>query len=178
MCPATLFLRQAKKETMADVKHALFSQRPSARKDRPKKVKNGLGWNRLRLTIPPLTTVRIDTGVGGKNLVKGALPLGASIPEVNQPALPNPTGQSGTSLLNPLPGTLPASRLMVLPMMPISPWIDVTMPTEPSWSARTQTAWITLANTNEALALEINLLVWDPLRASPGNAATYTSGEA
>lgn len=163
---------------MADVKQAPFFNPPSTRKTHAQKAKKGLGWNRLRLTIQPLTTLRIDTGVGGQNIVKGALPLGTSLPEVSLPDLPNPTGSGGTSLLVPMPGTLPASRLMVLPMMPINNWIDVTMPTEPYWSSITQTAWITLANTNDSLALEVNLLVWDPLRASPGTAATYTSGES
>jgi hypothetical protein len=67
---------------------------------------------------------------------------------------------------------------MVIPLSPINNWANITMPTEPLWNAVTKTAWITLANTSEFLPMEINFLVCDPLRHSPGRAATYTSGAA
>lgn len=138
----------------------------------------GLGWNRLRLTIQPLTTVAIDTGIGG-NLVEGEPPLGTIPPEFDQPPFSgpftDPTGVVTTTLLVPAPGTLPASRLMVIPLPPISNWTNITIPTEPFFNTATQTAWITLANTNETLPVEINVLVWDPLRRSPGRVDTYAS---
>lgn len=164
---------------MADVKRALFSNSGSTRNRRKaNKRTTGLGWNRIRLTIQALATVSIDTGIGGENLVKKAPPLGISPPETSQQSFPNPTGSSSTLLLTPLPGAVPASRLMVIPLSPINSWSSITMPTEPLWNTTTETAWITLANSNEFLPVEINLLVYDPLRHSPGRADTYTSGAA
>jgi hypothetical protein len=148
------------------------------KKDERNKKTRGLGWNRIRLTIQALSTVSIDTGIGGENFVEDEPPLGISPPELSQPLFTNPTGASGTSLLVPLPGTVPASRLMVIPLSPINSWSSITMPTEPFWNTATRTAWITLANSNELLSMEINVLVCDPLRHSPGRADTYTSKAA
>jgi hypothetical protein len=64
---------------------------------------------------------------------------------------------------------------MVIPLPPISPWTNIAMPTEPFWNTSTQTAWITLVNTNEILSVEINILLWDPLRRRPGRADTYAA---
>ncbi len=138
----------------------------------------GLGWNRIRLTIQPLTTVLIDSGIGG-NLVEGEPPLGTLPPELAQPPFSgpfsDPTGVITTTLLVPPPGTTPASRLMILPLPPTRNWDDITIPTEPFFHTATQTAWFTLTNTHETLPVEINLLAWDPLRSFPGKADTYTS---
>jgi len=138
----------------------------------------GLGWNRIRLTIQPLTTVSIDTRIGG-NLVEGEPPLGIVPPEFNQPPFggpfADPTGVVATTLLVPPPGTTPASRLMVFALPPTSNWKNITIPTEPFFNTATQTAWITLANTSETLPAEINVFVWDPLRRGPGRADTYSS---
>ena len=141
--------------------------------------KGGLGWNHIRLTIQPLTTVSIDTGIGGDNIVPGEPPLGTIPPAFDQPPFSgpftDPTGVVATTLLVPPPGTTPASRLMVIPLPPISNWTNITIPTEPFWNTATLTVWITLANTNELLPVEINILVWDPLRRCPGRADTYSS---
>lgn len=177
-------------ETMADVKMALLggqhsnlgvarnSHKGGGRKKDKKKNKRaaGLGWNRIRLTIQALSTVSIDTAIGGENFVEGAPPLGILPSEASQQSFTNPTGSGSTSLLMPLPGALPASRLMVIPLSPTNNWSSITMPTEPLWNITTRTAWITLANSNELLPVEINLLVYDPLRHGPGKADTYTSG--
>ncbi len=183
---------------MADVKTALVPQHHDERGKRGKRgprgprgprghdadtedcdEKGGFGWNRIRLTIQPLTTVSIDTGIGGQNLVEGEPPLGTIPPEFDQPPFSgpftDPTGVVTTTLLVPAPGTTPASRLMVIPLPPISNWGNITIPTEPFWNTTTLTAWITLANTNEFLPVEINILVWDPLRRCPGRADTYAS---
>lgn len=141
----------------------------------------GLGWNRLRLTIQPLTTVSVDTGIGG-NLVDGEPPLGTVPPAFDQPPFSGPfqgpTGVVVTTLLVPPPGTTPASRLMVFPLPPIGDWMNITLPTEPFFHPATQTAWITLANTSETLPVEVNVFVWDPLRRDPGRADTYTSPDS
>ena len=138
----------------------------------------GLGWNRIRLTIQPLTTVSIDTGIGG-NLVEGEPPLGTVPPEFDRPPfsgpLTDPTGVVATTLLVPPPGTTPASRLMMIPLPPTSNWASIAVPTEPFFNEATRTAWITLANTSQTLPAEINVLAWDPLRSFPGRADTYTS---
>lgn len=138
----------------------------------------GLGWNHIQLTIQPTTTVMIDTGIGG-NLVEGEPPLGTVPPEFDQPPFSgqftNSTGVIVTTLLVPAPGTTPASRLMVVPLPPTKNWDDVAIPTEPFFNPVTETAWITLANTNELLPVTINILVQDPLRSGPGRADTYAS---
>jgi hypothetical protein len=122
--------------------------------------------------------VSIDTGIGGENDVEGEPPLGTEPSGTSLPSFPNPTGEGDTALLVPAAGALPASRLMVIPLAPVSSWTSVTLPTEPFWNTTTETAWITLVNTDPLLAKEVNLLVWDPLRRSPGRADTYTSGAA
>jgi hypothetical protein len=153
---------------MADVKKVLFGGHASGgaprvttkergqKGEKSKRLQTGLGWNRIRLTLQPLTTISIDTGIGCENRIKGAPPLAILLPDTLQPPFTNPTGAGGTSLLVPVPGTLPSSRLMVIPLPPINNW----------------------ANINELLPMEINLLVYDPLKHSPGRADTYTSGAA
>jgi hypothetical protein len=171
---------------MADIKKAVFLE-PSKTSGGPKKGGQkptkgektpALAWNRLRLTIQPLTTVSIDTGIGGENLVAGEPPLGVTPSDTASDPFTSPTGGGTTSQLVPAPGTLPASRLMLIPLLPASNWLSISMPTEPLWNTTTQTAWITLVNTSDLLPLEINLLAWDPLRHSPGKADTYVSGAA
>ena len=138
----------------------------------------GLGWNRIRLTIQPLAMVMIDTGIGG-NLVPGEPPLGTIPPQFDQPPFSgqftNSTGVVVTTLLTPPPGTTPGSRLMISPLPPTKNWDDIAIPTEPFFNPVTETAWFTLSNTNQLLPVEINILVWDPLRRSPGRADTYAS---
>ena len=172
---------------MADIKKAVFCERPQncggsrngPKSEGQKGTKSpALGWNHIRLTIQPLATMSIDTGIGGKNLVEGEPPLGITPPDTASGPFTSPTGGGDTSQLVPAPGTLPASRLMLIPLLPVNNWLSISMPTEPLWNTTTQTAWITLVNTNELLALEINLLAWDPLQHSPGKADTYASGAA
>lgn len=138
----------------------------------------GLGWNRLRLTIQPLTTVSIDSGIGG-NLAEDQPPLGTIPPQFDQPPFSgpftDPTGVVTTTLLVPTPGVTPASRLMIVPLPPIGNWTNIAIPTEPFFNTATQTAWFTLANTHETLPVEINVLMWDPLRRGLGRADTYAS---
>lgn len=141
--------------------------------------KKKLAWRRLRLTIQPLTTVMIDTGVTGKkgkNHLDDQPPLGV-IPEKfdnNLPPFNDPTGVISTVQFVPPPGTKPASRAEVIPLPPIANWVNIDMPTEPFWNPKTKTVWITLSNTNQLLPTEINVLVLDPAELGPGKADTYT----
>lgn len=169
---------------MADIKKSPFLEPSKIKKGGQKAAKGAktpaLAWNHLRLTIQPLATVLIDTGIGGdgQNLVDGEPPLGVTPPDTASDPFTSPTGGGTTSQLVPAPGTLPASRLMLIPLLPVSNWLSLSMPTEPLWNTTTQTAWITLVNTSDLLPLEINLLALDPLRHSPGKADTYVSGAA
>jgi hypothetical protein len=74
----------------------------------------------------------------------------------------------------PADGTLPASRIQVIPMSPISPWNNITHG-EPFVNPATGTVWVTFNNQNE-ISGTINVLFWDPhSMVGPGDADTYNS---
>jgi len=69
-------------------------------------------------------------------------------------------------------GTLPASRIQVIPMAPLGVWVDITHG-EPFVNPATNTVWVTF-NNNSKTPAEINVLFWDPHSiVGPGLAATY-----
>lgn len=140
------------------------------------KTKNPLGWNRIHLTIAPFTTLLIDTGIGRSDN-DCSDPILAVIPEnvTDIPPFTDNTGVVEITTLIPIPGTLPPSRIMVIPLSPINQWLTVTQPTEPFFNPATNTVNITLAN-GGLLPVEINLLVWNPSCFSgPGEADVYAN---
>lgn len=118
-------------------------------------------WNRQRITLAPGVT-DIDTG-----LTQVQLGFGES--SVNEP----PLGVSAAAA--PAPGTLPASRVQVIPMAPLAGWTGVTH-SEPYVNTTTGTVHVAFDNTNE-IATTINVLFWDPHTSiGPGQAQTYNAG--
>jgi hypothetical protein len=115
-------------------------------------------WNRQRITLPAgLTT--IDTGLrqvnkAFNNMSLDEPPLGVSV------APPGPAD-----------GTLPASRIMVVPMSPISTWANITHG-EPFVDPATGTVKVTFNNSGASTT--VNVLFWDPHSIpGPGQANTY-----
>jgi hypothetical protein len=137
-----------------------------------------LYWNRISIVqFPPLTTYAIDTGIRQSereclNPIIGVIPIAQD--NTNIPPFTDQTGIQEITALVPIPGTTPASRVMVIPLSPISSWVQVTQPTEPYWNPKTKTVWITLANGGLTNIL-LNVLVWNPSYFNgPGEADPYT----
>jgi len=122
-------------------------------------------WHRMRLTLSAgLTTV--DTGLTqlNKSFANDSIgepPLGVAI------APPGPPD-----------GTLPASRVHVIPMSPIPAWTSVTHG-EPFVDPATGTVKVTFNNVvSPAGPVTINVLFWDPHTiVGPGQADTYNPGQ-
>lgn len=136
----------------------------------------GTSVRRMNVVIPPLTTQQFNTGIRQLTTVNDPT-LGSTPTAFDLPPFEDLSGGVFTSeVLVPAPGTLPASRVMVIPLSPIRQWVDVDMPTEPYFNPDTNTVWITLANTHASENREVNVLVWDPFpTAGPVTAATYTT---
>src|ERR1700751_5589850 len=135
-----------------------------------------LYWNRLNLTIPPFTTLLIDTGVHQGN--RDHLDPILGVTPTDETNIPSFTDQSGIQVISELPvipGTPPASRVMIVPLVPFAPWMQVAMPTEPFWNPATRSVNIVLTNTGLTL-VQINALIWDPsFFNGPGKADVYTN---
>jgi hypothetical protein len=137
-----------------------------------------LFWNRINIVIPPFTTVLINTGIRQSERecldpFIGAIPT--ILGETNIPPFPDQTGVQEISVLPLLPGTLPASRIMVIPLPPIQPWTLIAIPTEPFWDPQTKSVIVTLANTAIG-PLQVNMLVWNPSYFNgPGRAVPYAN---
>jgi hypothetical protein len=135
-------------------------------------------WRRMRLTIAPFTTLLVDTGIRQVNKPFSSMSLDEPIMGVVPPllAIPEFIDDSGTlaiTALPVLPGSLPTSRIMVIPLPPIAPWVQVAIPTEPFFNPNTGTVNIVLAN-GGLLPVQLNLLVWDPHSiVGPGQADVY-----
>jgi len=144
-----------------------------------------LYWNRINLRIPAFTTYLIDTKVRQTereclNPFIGAIPTElTTLPPFGDSPDDGP-GIFQIETLVPLQGLTPASRVMVIPLPPIPPWLQVLMPTEPFWNPKTGTVWITLGNggtpAGAPLDIQINFLVWNPSYFDgPGRADPYTN---
>lgn len=119
-------------------------------------------WNRMAITLNQGFT-SIDTGLRQPN---------KSFPgySPNEPPLGVEAAPPG-----PPDGTLPASRIQVIPMSPTSPWTDITHG-EPFVNPATGTVWVTFSNANKTPAF-VNVLFWDPHSIlGPGQADTYNAG--
>ena len=114
-------------------------------------------WNRRRITVS--VTVDIDTGL---------TQVGRSFGNSSQSE--PPFGVNGT--VSPPDGTLPASRVQVIPMAPLSKWATITHG-EPYFNTTTGTVHVQFA-TGEGPVTNLNVLFWDPHTvAGPGAAVTY-----
>jgi hypothetical protein len=135
-------------------------------------------WRRMRLKIEPFTTLLIDTGIQQVNKsfdsssidepIMGVTPVPLDIPEFI-----DDSGVLAIIALPVPPGSLPPSRLMVVPLPPIAPWVQITIPTEPFFNPNTNTINIVLAN-GGLLDVQLNFLVWNPHTiVGPGQADVY-----
>lgn len=116
-------------------------------------------WNRQRLTLPPGFS-SIDTGLRQVN--KSFADMSPNEPPLGVEAAPP----------GPPDGTLPASRVHVIPMAPLSVWSTITHG-EPFVNPATGTVWVTFNSNNEG-SVQINALFWDPhSMVGPGQAAPY-----
>jgi hypothetical protein len=126
-------------------------------------------WNRKHLHLVSVegepVELDVDTGLCQVNKAFGE--SSSSEP---------PLGVSGTAA--PAPGTLPASRVQVIPLAPTAPWALVTH-SEPWYSTVTNTVHVTFFAPAEMAPetptdVQINVLFWDPhTEIGPGQADPY-----
>jgi hypothetical protein len=117
-------------------------------------------WNRMRFTVLD-GVIDIDTGLTQPN---------RSFPDYS-PGEP-PLGTSGVA--TPAPGALPPSRIMVIPLAPLSAWQGVTHG-EPYYNTTTGTIHVQFSN---GVTTEVNGLFWDPHSlVGPGDADTYNAAQ-
>jgi len=122
-------------------------------------------WNRQRITLPNGFTT-INTGLTQVSKAFGNMSL-------NEPPL-------GVSIAPPGPpdGTLPASRVHVIPEAPLAAWAAITHG-EPFVDPATGTVKVTFNNATAGSpppSVEINVLFWDPhSMVGPGEADTYNA---
>jgi hypothetical protein len=113
-------------------------------------------WNRQRITLAAGDTL-VDTGIR----------------QVNQNFAANSVGEPNLGIPGiaaPGDGTLPASRVQVIPMAPLSQWTNVDH-SEPWVNTATGTVFVTFTGGGGET---INVLFWDPHTAiGPGEAETY-----
>ena len=124
------------------------------------KKAGALLWNRMRVTLSASVTTDVNTGLTQPN---------RSFPDYsgNEPPLGVSAAPPG-----PAPGTLPASRIMVIPMAPTSAWANVTHG-EPYLATTTDTIHVLFGIA--AGGPTINVLFWDPhAMVGPGLASTYS----
>jgi hypothetical protein len=123
------------------------------------KKAGALLWNRMRVTLSASVTTDVDTGLTQPN---------RSFPDYS-PGEP-PLGVSAA--VSPPPGTLPASRVHVIPLAPTNAWAVVTHG-EPYFN--TVTGTIHVLFDIAAGAPTINVLFWDPhSMVGPGQAVPYS----
>lgn len=117
-------------------------------------------WNRQRITLTA-GPLNVDTGLRQVNRNFEANSVGEP-----------PLGVAGVA--PPAAGTLPASRVQVIPMAPMSGWANVTH-SEPWFNTATGTVFVTFTGGGEGGEV-INVMFWDPATvAGPGDADTYNA---
>lgn len=126
------------------------------------KKQGTLLWNRMKIVLGSFETKIVDTGLTQENrnfadMSSGEPPLGI---ETTTP---------------PLPGTLPASRVQVIPLAPLAPWLGAFVDHgEPFFDPTTQTVKVRFTS-GEGGAV-VNVLFWNPHSVlGPGDADTYGS---
>jgi hypothetical protein len=125
------------------------------------KKAGALLWRRMRITLQPGVT-GVDTGLTQLN-------KSFADQSSNEP----PLGVVGVA--PPPPGTLPASRIEVMPLAPTAPWTNITH-SDPFFDPTTETIVVAFTNGDKTPAT-INVLFWDPHTiVGPGQADPYTSG--
>ncbi len=116
-------------------------------------------WHRMRVTITSGLPVDVDTLLSQVTQIFDA---------PNEP----PMGVVEAGATPPLSGTLPPSRIMVIPLAPTANWGTITH-SEPYLDTATGTIHVAFANSGE-VSEEINVLFWDPHSLiGPGLADTY-----
>jgi hypothetical protein len=126
------------------------------------KKAGALLWNRMRLTLANGLT-DVDTGLTQLNKSFDSESVGEPPLGVNDTAAP-------------APGTLPASRIQVVPMAPTALWVDISH-SEPYFNTTTGTIHVEFSNSGKTPA-GINVLFWDPhSMIGPGDADPYNDEE-
>lgn len=114
-------------------------------------------WNHRHLTLASGVT-DVDTGI---------TQLGKSFN--NDSSGEPPLGVNATT--TPAPGTLPASRVQVLPMAPLSTWGSITHG-EPYFNTTTNSVHVAFTNGGSSVA--VNVWFFNPATdIGPGQADTY-----
>jgi len=120
------------------------------------KKAGALLWNRMRFEVLD-GVIDIDTGLTQQN---------RSFPDYS-PGEP-PLGVNAAA--SPVDGTPPPSRIMVIPLAPLSDWQSITHG-EPYFSTVTNTIHVQFSNGVQTF---VNALFWDPHSLiGPGDADTY-----
>jgi len=115
-------------------------------------------WSRQRITL----------GAGINDIDTGLMQVSKSFAGQS----PNEPSLGVTAAIAPPNGTLPASRVHVIPLAPLARWTDITQG-EPYFDSTTQTVHVQLTN-NGKPGTEINVLFWNPHAiVGPGQADTY-----
>src|SRR5258706_14795094 len=118
-------------------------------------------WNRRHVT---LTSLGDGTTLVDRFLTQPGRAFENS--SVGEP----PLGIEGVA--PPIDGTLPASRIQVIPMAPMLAWADVTH-SEPYFDTASGTVKVLFTNGGDG-PTTVNVLFWDPhTLLSPGEADTY-----
>lgn len=118
-------------------------------------------WNRQSITLATGPALDVDTGLT-------QVQQDFSQSSVNEPFL----GIPGTA--DPGPGALPASRVQVIPLAPLSGWQFVTH-SEPYFNTNTGTVHVAFTFAGEG-ATTLNALFWDPdTKIGPGQAVPYNA---
>jgi hypothetical protein len=117
-------------------------------------------WNRQHVTLT----------VGANNIDTGLTQLGKSF-EADSPGEPI-LGISGVA--PPPAGTLPASRVQVIPMAPLAAWDLITI-SEPYFDTTTGTVHVVITLGGQTPET-VNVLFWDPHTVvGPGDADAYNT---
>jgi hypothetical protein len=117
-------------------------------------------WNRQRINLPAGTT-QVNTGLTQINRSFESESIGE--PPLGVTAAPP----------GPAPGTLPASRVQVIPLAQTDKWANVTHG-EPYLNPATNTIFVAFQNASEIGITDLNVLFWLPhSMIGPGDADTY-----
>lgn len=117
-------------------------------------------WNRMQVALSTDLTTDVDTGI---------TQLNRSFPDYspNEPPLGVQTVPPG-----PPNGSLPASRVQVIPLSPLGSWLDISHG-EPYFDPTTGTIHVNFSVTPIEGTL-MNVFFWDPhSMAGPGEADPY-----
>jgi len=117
-------------------------------------------WNRQRIALP-FGVTDVDTGL-------------TQVSKTFADQSPNEPILGIISTVSPVPGTLPPSRVHVIPLAPTLEWVPDVTHSEPYFNPMTGTVHVEF--TNNGRPVTVNVLFWDPhTLVGPGQADTYNA---